>query len=387
MQISYLLDVLMGLAVLMVVAICAGENELLSLHDLASFIHRTKHVSTGYLLAAILLALLAIRSISLLACASRQLMAIGRYSDSKGLSFLGETDGSPAPRSALIVLTILTGSLGLLTLLRDYRVVVEQARRLGALCTLFSYLVCIGPVCIYRLRTSAQATTIALTVKRRTVLLKALRVFNSLFALVVCGLLFISISLPPTLPVGWRTAPWSLLAWVCAILLLSLWYWRSGRYIFVVRTVSNTARHSPRAYSPVDASSMTTKEAAAKIEPLSDKRFSLPSSEENSDTTEPELLERIPTPEWLKQRFHDLERGEITTSIKAITSVTSSGDQRAHTNASHQSSWKGKARAFDCQDPANCSQGAPIPDVGSSKAVKPLCHGCRIRQEMQGERW
>lgn len=177
----------MGLTILMAVAICIREQDVLSPHDFATSMLRTDHVAVSYFLASIFLVLLVMRGIAILASTSRQLLAIGRCSGSKALSFLGDTDGSPAPRSALAVIAFLTAGIGSLTLLRDYRVVFEQIRRLGALCTLSSYIICIAAVCIPRYRTR---TTIPSN-NRLESFSRKLGTINGWFALLICILLFL----------------------------------------------------------------------------------------------------------------------------------------------------------------------------------------------------
>ena len=216
MNLCYGLEVVMGLGLLMIVTTCIGSNAMPSLQDLASTMPETPLNPLVYFLAATLLIMFVIRSCTLLAAAARQLMAMGRYSTSKAMNFMDESDSSPNPRTALVVIAILTASAGALSLLKEYRTVFEYTRRLGALCTLTSHMVCIGSLLSHS-RTD----------------------FSPLFdsaALFCCLWLFMCVNLPATRPVTWKNAPWSLAIYFGILIWLYVAYWRSARTNFLPET-------------------------------------------------------------------------------------------------------------------------------------------------------
>ncbi|KAF2622242.1 hypothetical protein BU25DRAFT_452171 [Macroventuria anomochaeta] len=378
MHVSYLLEVFMAFMILMVIAICIGRNEMLTLRDFAVAMLETTQVPLTYFLSAILLMLFVMRSITLLASISRQLMAIGRSSETKGLNFIDETDRSPAPRNALVVVAILTAGAGALCLLRDYRIVFEHMRRLGALCTLTSHLLCIGTLLFYRIREICATTS---TVKLRPSSFKPLKLAVNWFAFGCCLWFFVFVNFPSELPVTWDNAPWSLAVWVCIVIWLLVWYWTSARLDFLVPKTPDNLQDSATDAPAVDTDAPN---ASAGIQlfrhasPKLSKAVRYLHGDGEVGTSQRESLRRPSTPEWLKRGSGDFDSHRSTGVLNTAEAELHFDDVDA--NRSQEAVLgKGKQRAQGCLEPSRCPQSLHIPDVGPSTAARPLCGNCETQ--------
>lgn len=416
----------MGFAMLTIVAICVGTlSDMPSVDELARIVLRTPHVPLTYvyLLAVALLFLFIMRSTALLAATGRLLMAFGRSSETKGLNFLDECDGAPAPRTALVSAAILTAGISALSLLRDYRNVYEHIRRLGVLCTLTSYLICIGSLCFYRCR----------TIKARS--FKIFLLMLDWFAFGFCLWFFSLTNLPAELPITRGNAPWSLLVWLAIIALLLYQYWKTAREDFLVADplvrLQENSPHGPaeaielgqlNTSSPgADLSTAVTKAPSIALTSLrgsedvnTDQPHSVrsttpeqtlqePFPEQNHQDPETEALpssdaqsepnDRIPSPQCEEGK----EPEKLDSSVAQCGSINhiqtsqreedkepeKSGSLDAQCDSTNRKqpcrSKKGKEPAQKCLDPSTCPRTLETPDVGSYKSSGPLCANCTIR--------
>lgn len=364
MRVSYLIEIVLGFAVLMVVTVCVRTlDSMLSVEDFAAAMLMTPHVTVAYFLAITLLLLFIMRSTTLMASTARQLMTFGRSCESKALNFLDECDGSPAPRTALIVITIVTGGFATLSLLREYRIVFEHIRRLGALCTLTSYLVSIGSLCVHRIRINNDLGS----TKRR-----AFEIFAMLldwFALGFCFWFFTLVNLPAELPITWANGPWSLAIWLFVLVWTLIWYQRLAKGDFLQGPLLRSQDHVP--VVPTEPTELTV---------LNTPTVTRSETLQNLNTRD----EVNVSPSGIPQTGSSpnlLLRGSRSWSNVKPLSVGSGPPpdvQRTpkdRTNLSHE---KGKEPEWKCLEPSECPRGR-VPDIGSSESSKPLCANCETR--------
>lgn len=389
----------MGFAMLTIVAICVGTlSDMPSVDELARIVLRTPHVPLTYvyLLAVALLFLFIMRSTALLAATGRLLMAFGRSSETKGLNFLDECDGAPAPRTALVSAAILTAGISALSLLRDYRNVYEHIRRLGVLCTLTSYLTCIGSLCFYRCR----------TIKARS--FKIYLLILDWFAFGFCLWFFSLTNLPAELPITRGNAPWSLLVWLAIIALLLYLNWKTAREDFLVadplvRPQENSP-HGPaeaielgqlNTSSPgADLSTAVTKAPSIALTSLRGSEDGNTDQPHSARSTTPEQTLQEPFPE---QNHQDPETEALPSSDVQIdpsdripSPQCEEGKEPEKLGSSvvkcdpndHVRSYrskKGKEPQQECLEPSTCPRTLNTPGVGSHKSSGPLCANCTTR--------
>ncbi|KAH6639872.1 hypothetical protein C7974DRAFT_140029 [Boeremia exigua] len=377
MYVSYFMEGLMGLIALMVAAVYVGENQVVTAHDLALLMLQTSYVPVTRFLAVVLIILLAMRSTTLLATSARQILAIGRSCNMKELNFLGELDGSPAPRSALSFVAVMTAVTELLTLLKDYRLVFEQVRRLGVLCTLTSHIICIGAVCIYRLRdlTNRNKT------RPRFSYSKVLRFITSWLAFGACVSFLIFVNFPPELPVKPANAPWSLLVWGLIIMWLSFCYWNSACVDFGIEKVPGSF---PGFSTDMLLRSVnnTTSAAAEPIRPHDPEPHDAIRSQEALGNDQLNYHQTAPMPGWLHEGPVDHEQPTNLEMLNTLGPIT-----QPKTRNSHRPEIPAHIPdTLACLAPSRCLQGARIPgawisDIGPSDFARGLCRNCKASRQ------
>lgn len=362
MRISYFLEALMGLAILIVISIFIGAaNAMFTLQDFAAVMLRTPLAPVAYLLAIILLVLFVMRSVTLLATVARQLLAFGRSSESKAFNFLDETDGSPSPRTAVVVAAILTAGVSTLSLLRDYRILFEHIRRLGILCTLTSHLICIGSLCVYRCWDEHTSTpTNENSARKRSFRILVLTI--NWIAFGFCLLLIVFANFPSELPMTWANAPWSLALWVCLVLYLITWYRMSAHVDFLaedslVRVQQETSVIAMENIKPTGPKISTSARLVRPISEAFNEAIRSLESKEEVDLSQHKFSRRSSTPEWIKKR--PISKCEF--------------DDMGSQQVQHR---KGKGRVQGCLEPSKCPGNFYIPDVGSSRSSGPRCDNC-----------